>query len=481
MQGIIQKLGAEALSRRVGILALVTLLAPAHQIRADNWNTGTGGDAARNGLSAEIGPSEPQILWQGSVSAIVAQQAVTDGNMVVMSRITTFDLPDGTSLVAHDLTTGEILWETILPSNFPDSWRSRVTAIRDGQVYATRSGNTNLEYLYALDPADGEIVWESQDLIDEGTTASPAFAEDGDLIVGNFSSVIRIDREDGATVWQSDRSCPTTNGCEAAVFDDRVYLWQAGATGPKVTAFDLATGAELYSSEGIGGGFVQQLGLLVGPDGTVYAPRTQNNPITDFFVALEDTGTALVEQWSVPLGYTPFASFAVGPDGSVYSYSPDKEILRLDPDTGEILNTSIPLESDSFHPRMAIDAVGRLFVTNGAFSKGALFSFDADLTLRWSETIINVNIGGPALGEGGILIVCGIGTDVRAYRSSSPCEGDANGDRVVDPLDSGFVLARFGCPVGTGDPDCDIADQNTDGTVDPLDVGFVLARFGNCD
>ena len=61
-----------------------------------------------------------------------------------------------------------------------------------------------------------------------------------------------------------------------------------------------------------------------------------------------------------------------------------------------------------------------------------------------------------------------------------PCEGDANGDGTVDPLDSGFVLARFGCPVGTGDPNCDIADQNGDGLVDSLDVGFILARFGDC-
>ena len=60
------------------------------------------------------------------------------------------------------------------------------------------------------------------------------------------------------------------------------------------------------------------------------------------------------------------------------------------------------------------------------------------------------------------------------------CEGDANGDGVVDPLDSGYVLSRFGCPVGKGDPGCDIADQNGDGLVDPLDSGFVLARFGDC-
>jgi hypothetical protein len=62
----------------------------------------------------------------------------------------------------------------------------------------------------------------------------------------------------------------------------------------------------------------------------------------------------------------------------------------------------------------------------------------------------------------------------------SGCEGDANGDGIVDPLDSGFALSRFGCAVGTGDPDCDAADQNGDGIVDPLDVGFILSRFGNC-
>ena len=63
---------------------------------------------------------------------------------------------------------------------------------------------------------------------------------------------------------------------------------------------------------------------------------------------------------------------------------------------------------------------------------------------------------------------------------SEECEGDANGDGTVDPLDSGFVLARFGCEVDAGDPSCDTADQNDDGAVDPLDVGLVLARFGEC-
>lgn len=60
------------------------------------------------------------------------------------------------------------------------------------------------------------------------------------------------------------------------------------------------------------------------------------------------------------------------------------------------------------------------------------------------------------------------------------CLGDANKDGTVGPLDVGFVLARFGCPVGTGHPGCDNADQNCDGVVDVLDMGYVLARFGPC-
>ena len=71
--------------------------------------------------------------------------------------------------------------------------------------------------------------------------------------------------------------------------------------------------------------------------------------------------------------------------------------------------------------------------------------------------------------------------DPPSFAPCEPCAGDANEDGVVDPLDSGFVMARFGCDVGVGNPGCDSADQNNDGVVDPLDVGFVLARFGTCE
>ena len=64
--------------------------------------------------------------------------------------------------------------------------------------------------------------------------------------------------------------------------------------------------------------------------------------------------------------------------------------------------------------------------------------------------------------------------------TETACDGDANSDGTVDPLDSEYVLARFGCSVGAGDSTCDVADQNDDGEVNPLDAGFVLARYGEC-
>jgi hypothetical protein len=120
----------------------------------------------------------------------------------------------------------------------------------------------------------------------------------------------------------------------------------------------------------------------------------------------------------VPLGYVPFASFGIGPDGSVYSYTREDRVIRIDPLSGSVMDSSGVLTSDFFQPRMAIDSVGTVFVSNGGFSQGTVFSLNPDLSLRWSVSVPNINIGGPALGANGTLIVCGTGTDVRAFRTS---------------------------------------------------------------
>jgi outer membrane protein assembly factor BamB len=414
-------------------LLLLSLLLP-NIVQADDWNAGTGGKPSRNGLSSERGPLTPTLLWQGGLPAVIAQPAVIEENVLAMSRIQNIsDVLHGTLLVAHDLETGDTLWTRDLPVDFPSTdWRNRVTAIRNGRVYATRAGNDNYSFLYALNATTGAILWRSQDSISENSTESPSFATNGDLIVGSFRNVERINATNGQRMWRTSRVSPTSNGNEAAVFGSRVYLWEASPQGPKVSAFNLTTGAYLYSSPPIGGGFVQQLGLFVGPNGTVYAPRSQNNVATDFLVAFTDIDTALIEKWRVTLGYVPFASFGIGPDGSVYSYTREKRIIRINPQSGSITDSSEIIESDFFQPRMAVDSSGIIYVTNGGFSQGALYSFNPNLTTRWSTPIASVNIGGPAIGRNGTMVVCGIGTDVRAYRGAPTGVNDAGRTLAAD-------------------------------------------------
>lgn len=430
----------------LGFCVAAAAAAPA----AAQWQVGVGGVPSRHSLSTQNGPGAADPLWQHTQNTTVAQQAVIDGDLVVVNRL--FNLGDtlhGTRIEGYDLDTGAKLWSVELPVSFPDAWRSRVTGIRDGHVYATRSGNTNAEFLYALSPLDGSIVWTSDDLITETTTESVCFAPDGDVITtgsGFSHRLVRIDRDTGDTVWVTPGTCPTSGGCDPVVFGDRVYMWEATATaGPKITAVDLATGVVQYSAPGIVGGLIQQVAPFVGPDGTVYAPRTQNNPITDFLVAYTDTGAALVEQWRVPLGFVPFASFGVGPDGSVYSYSPAREIQRLDPATGALRDASAPVPGDpSFSPRMAIDRDGTVYLTNGGFAGGRLLAYAPDLAPLWNVAVPGVNVGGPALGEDGTLVVCSTTGTVRAYRCDASFESYGSGCEGS----GGFVpaLVGQGCP-----------------------------------
>lgn len=455
---------------RFVLLASMALATPTTTL-AQDWQTGTGGNSARTGFVACVGPSAPTPLWEGSVPAEMAQSAVIDGDVLVAARSTLINAPFlGSWIVAHDLRTGELLWQRELPVDFAVSdWHSRVSAIRDGLVFATRSGDTNAAYLYALRVSDGAIVWRSEGQVDETSAENLAFTSNGDLIVGNFWSVMRIRASDGATMWEKPRYSPSSDAGYAAVHNDRVYTWEATRNGPCVVVFDAATGTRLYSSAGIGGGFFQQIGLMVGPDGTVYAPRAQDNAHTDYFVALEDTGSALVERWRVPLAYAPFASFGVGPDGSVYSYSRAMEVIRINPSTGEVINRSLPLEGDAFRPRMAIDANGTLFVTNGGFDQGRLYSFNADLTERWSIPAADVGASGPALSASGMLVLAGTGTDFRVFASEgTECRADWNGDQRVNTQDLFEFLAAFFE---------ENADFNGDGRTDSLDVFAFLEPY----
>ncbi len=505
-----------------GCMALSPAAATAQD---DQWGAGPGGNSARNCVSTVIGPSAPTEIWRGSpVGDILETQPFIGDGFVVTGRIQSFTIPTGSFIVAQDLFTGSVLWQVQLPYNDnalnPDldaEWRGRVTSARNDRVYATRAGNTSSAPVYALDAADGSVVWISEDLITNGSTEGNAFAPNGDLIVGSQvagsanqipGNVMRINKDTGETIWKTDRSCPTSNGCSVAVANNKVYYFQAGAPGPIVTAADLATGAVLYSSVpgDIETGFVQQVGLFVGQDGTIYVPRGQQGlpgdlPGTEFdtFFALRDTGSAIEPIYGLPAGFVPFSTTGTTSDGSVYAYrTPENSsgqllgeliVLRLDA-TGTIINQSaaLPTTTVAPSPRMAIGADDTIYLSTEA----ALVSLNPDLTENWRIDDW-VDLGFPALGQDGVLVVSSGNTDLRAFQTpSAMCVGDIaddfgnlGGDGMVSFGDFLALLGLIGpCPGGT--PGCtgDIADDfgnlGGDGMVSFGDFLALLGLIGPC-
>ena len=411
----------------MGIFLLGLSSLSAHAFSQD-WSISTGGNPMRNGLSAENGPSEENLLWSGGQSSTIARSPVSDSIYLAAIRITnSSDFLNGSRIVVMDIRNGDTLWTKNLPVDFPSSdWQNRISAIRNGVIYASRSGNGNETYLYALNVANGSIIWRSESLIDESSTEGLNFLENGDLIVGNTNSVARINKVDGTTIWQTDRLA-YGDGAELSVFDSKIYGIINDLTELKVAAYDANTGQLLYKSTAIDNGLVQQQALFMGNDGTVYLPRSQNNPLTDSLYSFTDNGSGFTKNWSIPIHYIPFSSSGIGPDGSVFSYSRSGKVIRVDPASGTVMDSSIVvLYGNATYPRMSIDAAGIVNVTNGGFSDGAFFSFNSDLTLRWQTNVTNVFLGGPLIGWDGTLVICGVGNDIRAYQGD--LQASMNGD-----------------------------------------------------
>lgn len=452
---------------------------------AADWSN-SGGNAGRNGRTPEIGPDAPDVLWSGGRSSIIAWQPVIEGSRAFMVRQTSFP-PEttGSPVVAMDLDDGHELWFRHLPANTGD-WTAWIAGARDGRVYASRSGNgaTVSARMYALDAADGSTIWTSQDVTAAGAYDGVVFASNGDLLVADFRNITRIRAADGSTAFRVSRTASVSGQCggclnEQAAGGPAFYIADAAAGGNVIRRFHAETGAFQYASPVLPG-FTLQNTPMVAPDGTIYLSRTQNNPSVDFFYAINDDGAAMAIRWSTPARWTVVSEFAVNPSGDVFLMAPGDLIqLRSRIDGSLLAETEVPIASDfNAQPRMACDALGRLYLSNGSFALGRFYSFNADLTERWSIAVPNSNIGAPAIGRDGTLVICGVGTSVTAYRTPRPdCPGDLDHDGSVGLSDLAILLSNFGASgdaCGSGCP----GDLDGDLDVDLSDLTAFLSLFG---
>jgi hypothetical protein len=399
----------------LGAMMAVAALAP--DASAADWSN-QGGNAGRNGLTSETGPSTATLAWSGGRSSLIAWHPVTEGNRVFMVRQVRWpnQQPNDAYVVAMDLTTGQELWAVVLPYNTGD-WTPWIAGVRDGRVYCSRSGNgaSVSAKMYALDAADGHTVWVSQTLQNAGPYDGVVFADDGDLLVASFQDIWRFDAADGDTVWRAPRVGSVSGSCGGARHGDDFYVLDAVPGGHALKKFAVATGAFLYQSP-LMPGFLCQVTPWIAPDGKILINRAESSTSNDFYYSWTDTGSQLVMNWQVAGFGGAFAEHAVGADGSVYAVISGNRLARLDGESGTVLN-AIPLPSALTNAHMAIDALGRLFFSNSGFVDGHVYVYSADLqSLLWDVAIPSINIGGPAIGEHGTLVLCGVGTDLRAYR-----------------------------------------------------------------
>jgi len=385
-----------------------------------DWNLATGGNSSRNGLSTALGPlvepgGEPELYWSGGENAGVAHYPVIEGENLIVTRRWPANTQEEAWLVNYNVYTGEENWKITLPVNTYNNY-SKVSAVNNGVVYANRSGGTTEhEFLYALDIETGDIIWMSEDTYGEHATETVTFTEDGDIIAADDQKLLRINQEDGTTVWQLPRGGSSSDGNAVSVFGDRGYFWDQNAMGMYVSVCDLETGEFLFSGDIIGTPGFQQGCLMVGPDGTVYAPLIRNNDENDSIHALTDKGDYFEQKWSYPIAYSTFGNHGVGPDGTIYTYSRDEEVVRLNPETGEVLNTSIVVSAGNgfFHAEMAIGDDGFVYIAVQDWPFHKLYFFNQELDLLWSEEINGLR--GVALGDS-VLAINGKNDIVRAYK-----------------------------------------------------------------
>ena len=468
------------------IAAAAACVALAGSALAD-WNA-LGGNPGKSGLAPGVGPATPDLRWQGGRPSIIAWHPVIEGDRMFVVRQTGFvpnGVPNEAPVVCQDVTSGQELWVANVPYNGGD-WTTVVFGVRNGRVYAGRSGNGSSvnAKLHCLDAATGATLWTSAQVIGTGAYDGIAFTEDGDPVVATNQYLRRISAVDGSTVWNVTRNCSVSGDCGPSLHGNAVYVDEVAPGGQIITRFDATTGARLYSSA-VMPGFLAQSTPLVSPSGSVvYYNRIQNNGAVDFMYAWLDTGSAFQFLWKEPSGYTPSGTFACRADDSVFMVGPLKTVQHRDAMTGALLAESDAISTMPSAPsqvHMAVDAAGNLFVSNGEFPTGAVWCMHpvggptARLVTLWSAAVPNVNQGGPALASDGTLIVCGVGTDIRAWQvpQCQPADLDCNG--AVNGADLGLLIGHWGaCPPGGP---C-VGDINGDGQVNGADLGLLIGAWG---
>lgn len=461
--------------RRIASALVVRILAAvsvsAGSAAHGDWGN-LGGTQGRTGLTSAVGPTAAEIRWSGAPSSLIAWNPCVEGNRIFVVRQTAFvpgGVPNDSKVYALDLATGAPLWSFACPYATGD-WTTNVYGVNGGRVFVGRGGNGSSVSapVFCLDAATGPILWGSAEEVATGSYDGVVFTDDGDPIFATHLYVRRVSRVTGETVWNTVRNCSVSGDCGPALSGNAIYIDEVAPGGQTITRVDATTGAKLYTSP-VMPGFTSQNTPMAGPDGRVFYARTQSNPSVDYMYAWQDTGSGFLQLWKQPAIGGAGSNHGLTHDGGIVMVGLNGKLQVRDQATGALRHESastVTVNPNQSH--VAVDGDGAIFYGNGGFP-GTIFSFDANLALRWSVTVPNLNQGGPVLASDGTLLVAGAGTDFRAYRTEPAClPADLDCDGAVGATDVAILLGAWGT---SG------ADLDGDGSTGSADLAILLGAW----
>jgi outer membrane protein assembly factor BamB len=294
------------------------------------WPT-EGHDAQRTGLAGDNGPERGCVKWQYNAGSPIASSVVigADDRVYVGGE-------DGT-LVALD-SAGQTIWTYVLEAPLT----SGITIGLDGSAYVGDQAGV----LYAIDSA-GLLRWKHQT---RGMiVTAPAVTEDGWVIFGSFDGTVVALGADGSELWSF--AVPKAGKVAGAVVasptigrDGAIYV--GGMYNGKLYALDPADGHVLWTCDFDPGAINQHRSIAnapaVGPDGTIYATLMND---TNLYAVNPNDGSI---EWTTNLAGSaggdystdypsrfkevyPWASPAVGPDGTIYVAFDDPYLRAVNP------------------------------------------------------------------------------------------------------------------------------------------------------
>ncbi len=245
------------------IFILATSLIPA---RGADWPCWRGPDGL--GVSRETGlpvawASEQNIAWKIALPGKGASSPIVVGERVYL---TTQTEDQGLHVLAIDRASGRLVWDREvgrgrLHANGLHNMATP-TPVADGDYVWAMFGTGDLACL----ERSGNLVWH-RNLVKEygeyktnhGYGSSPMF-DDGKLFIVCMhqgpSYVLALDARTGANVWKKDRNQGLDDEAQDS-YSSPIFLHDHGQTqmviegAESVTAYDPATGAQLWSSGGL--------------------------------------------------------------------------------------------------------------------------------------------------------------------------------------------------------------------------------------